>query len=308
MGLTVDTTRGSEVADVLTKAFKDKGIFGRTVMPEDLLPGGVDRGSVAHILFITLTVAIDYLRDAPALWNSSCDSFADPNTRFLFEPRLLHQSSTSAITAAMQKHRLSRKHNKDAHIWQTVGDTFHKKWAGDPANFLLNCGWDGPRILQRLRDDVHMRNGLPENDFPSLRGEKIGPLWLRMLRDNVGLSRLCNLDKVPIPVDVHVARATFATGVVRGTTQASLRKAFECVRTAWFGSVNGLSTIDASGAVRPMVALDVDEPLWHLSKYGCSARDTKTGHCANFARCDVKAYCVQGRVKMDGRTVGLEAI
>ena len=35
------------------------------------------------------------------------------------------------------------------------------------------------------------------------------PLWVRMLRDNVGLE-IWNLESVPMPVDVHIARATGA--------------------------------------------------------------------------------------------------
>jgi len=105
---------------------------------------------------------------------------------------------------------------------------FYKKWQGDPRNFLVSCNWDAPLILARLKADSHIRNGKRVPDFPFLRGDKIGPLWLRMLRDNAGLIQIenmneipnsigiRNLDKVPIPVDIHVARATLALGVVRG--------------------------------------------------------------------------------------------
>lgn len=36
-----------------------------------------------------------------------------------------------------------------------------------------------------------------------------------MLHDNVGID-LKNLDKIPIPVDIHIARASFTTGCLRG--------------------------------------------------------------------------------------------
>ena len=35
-------------------------------MPKDILPKGVIKGSLAHIMFIALTVSIDYQRNAPA--------------------------------------------------------------------------------------------------------------------------------------------------------------------------------------------------------------------------------------------------
>lgn len=103
---------------------------------------------------------------------------------------------------------------------------------------------------------------------------KIRPLWLRILRDNAGIEQLKNLDKIPIPVDIHVARATLATGVIRGKTQGRLHDPFEDIRTVWAESVKELNAKD-----RPMIALDVDEPLWHLSKYDCTYRDKETGAC-----------------------------
>jgi len=38
---------------------------------------------------------------------------------------------------------------------------------------------------------------------------------------------------------------------------------------------------------RPMIALDVDEALWHLSKYGCTDRDKISGN-ASFQQCELK--------------------
>ena len=37
----------------------------------DILPEGVEGGSLEHVLFITLTVSLDYMRDAPTLWESA---------------------------------------------------------------------------------------------------------------------------------------------------------------------------------------------------------------------------------------------
>jgi hypothetical protein len=88
--------------------------------------------------------------------------------------------------------------------------------------------------LERLRTDTHLYNGKQIPDFPYLRGPKIGPLWLRMLGDNVGMSQLRNLEKVPIPVDIHVARATLSTGIVRGRFRGRLVEIFEYIRKAWF--------------------------------------------------------------------------
>jgi len=302
MSIIIDGERGKKVAELLYTSFSTNGIHGRTDMPEDIMPNGVVRGSLDHILFITLTVSIDYQRDAPSLWASSRKTFDDPETRYLFDPKLLYETPSDKIIENMQKYGLSKKPQKDADIWRTVGVTFYKKWESNPCNFLKNCNWDSSLILKRLKNDTHLYNGRSLPDYPYLRGPKIGPLWLRMLRDNVGITQLRNLDKVPIPVDIHVARATLATGIVRGQFRGKLDEVFEYIRKAWFESVKGLSIKN-----REVIALDVDEPLWHLSKYGCAMRDKTTGNCPLYHRCEAKEFCVQGMVKIEGSTVELDS-
>lgn len=301
MSIIKDSRRGREVAELLWNSFSTVGIFGRTSMPEDIIPNNLVGGSLDHVLFITLTVSIDYQRDASSLWESSRKTFDDPETRYLFNPKLLHETSYEKIVKDMQKHKLSKKPKKDARIWRTIGITFYKKWKGDPRNFLEAYNWDSNLILKRLRSDAHPYGGRLVSDYPYLRGPKIGSLWLRMLRDNVGITQLKNLENVPIPVDIHVARATLTTGVVRGQFKGKLVQLFEYVREAWFESVKGLS---AKG--RPMIALDMDEALWHLSRYGCSKRDKDIGYCPVYNECVARDYCVKGRVKIAKGNVELQ--
>jgi hypothetical protein len=296
----IDEPRARQAASLLLREFTSHGIHGSTEMPEDEPPAGVIRGSLQHVLFITLTVAIDYQRDAARLWDASRQAYADSRTRYLFSPVTIFETPVRQVVADLQAHGVSKKPLKDADIWRTVALTFLKKWDVDPRNFLADCGWDARVILDRLRTDRHQYNGRAVSDYPYLRGNKIGPLWLRMLRDNVGESRLVGLDRVPIPVDVHVARATFALGVVRGQYSGPLEQAYEAVRKAWFAAVKGLAVHG-----RPMIALDVDEPLWHLSRSGCTSRDKLTGECPVIGRCEMKGLCVPGRVVVDSKHVGV---
>jgi len=301
MGLIIDIERGKKVAELLYNLFSSVGIHGRNDMPEDIIPKGMIRGSLEHIMFITLTVSIDYQRDASALWSASRKTFEDPNTRYLFDPKALHETPFTKIVKDMQNYKLSKKPQKDANIWRTVGITFYKKWNGNPLNFLQDCNWDAPTILKRLKKDVHLCDGRLKADYPYLRGDKIGPLWLRILRDNVEVTQLRNFGKVPIPVDIHVARATLATAVVRGNFKGSLSELFSYVRKAWFDSVKGLTAKN-----RLMIALDVDEPLWHLSKYGCSRRDKTTGFCPAFSTCEAHEFCVKGKIRIGNDRVEVE--
>jgi hypothetical protein len=297
----IDLQRGHKAAELLYRAFSTTGIHGHTEMPEDTMPTGISNGSLEHLLFITLTVAIDYQRDAIALWRSSRRTFDDPETRYLFDPRALHEAEFSKVITDMRRHGLSQKPKQDALIWRTVGVTFFKKWSGDPRQFLADCGWDAPTVLERLRRDTHIQRNRAVPDFPFLRGPKIGPLWLRMLRDNVGVADLKALDQVPIPVDIHVARASLCLGVVKGRFSGPLTDLFEHIRSAWFQSTKGLRVKD-----RAMIALDVDEPLWHLSKYGCSQKDGTTGVCPARDSCEAKEFCVAGTIRLSRNVIEMD--
>jgi len=302
MAVIIDNDRGRKVASLLFNAFSTTGIHGHTDMPEDILPSTVERGSLEHILFITLTVSIDYQRDATDLWQRSRQTFHDPSTRYLFDPKALQTTPLPMIIKDMQKYRLSRKPQKDASIWSTVGITFQEKWQGDPRRFLENCGWQALQVLHHLRDDSHSSGAGQVSDFPYLRGDKIGPLWLRMLRDNVGITDIQNMERVPIPVDIHIGRATLALGIVRGKYVGQFVDLFEVIRKAWFESVRGLRVGE-----REMIALDVDEPLWHLSKYGCTLRDKESGYCPKIKSCEAREFCISGKVDIrNSSTVELD--
>lgn len=300
MPVTFDPERGREAARLLYTAFHTAGIHGQKDMPEDTLPQGIVIGSSEHILFITLTVSIDYQRDANALWASAQRTYADPETRYLFYPPLLHEAPFHKIIQDMQKYKLSKKPRNDAHIWKTVAISFYKKWQSDPRNFLASCKWKAPTILGRLKADTHIENNRPTWDFPFLRGNKIGPLWLRMLRDNAHLTEIEDLDLVPIPVDIHIARATLALGIVHGQFEGRLETLFEEIRKAWFLSVEEIQVEN-----RQMISLDIDKALWHLSKYGCTYRDQVTGQCPIFYRCELKAFCRPGTVSIKNGQVVL---
>lgn len=48
-----------------------------------------------------------------------------------------------------------------------------------------------------------------------------------------------------------------------------------------------------------MIPLDMDEPLWHLSKYGCTKRDRVSGLCPFLRSCEAGRYCVGGRIVVE---------
>lgn len=76
------------------------------------MPKGVVRGSLEHILLITLTVSIDYQRNAEKLWNSSKQTFNNPTTRYLFDSKALYETTLEKVIGDMQKHKKTPKYRR----------------------------------------------------------------------------------------------------------------------------------------------------------------------------------------------------
>lgn len=292
MTIIIDKQRGIEASDALLSSYRTVGIHGYKGMPEDIKPDTLKKGGAGHTVFLALTCSIDYQRNADALWESARRTFADPSVNYLFSPEEIAKTSLTKLMRDMDKYKLSKKHKKDAWIWKSIGTTFYKKWNSDPRNFLADCSYDAPTVLARLKKDAHEYRGRQAPDFPYLRGDKIGPMWIRMLRDNAGISKLKRLSRIPIPVDIHIARATLSLGIVKGHGCCSSEQLYNLVREAW-------NRIYAGSALnqKSEVQLDVDEPLWHLSRDGCSNRDRDSGICSAYHKCEVSKFCVKGMVK-----------
>jgi hypothetical protein len=111
MTLCIDHPRGAQLATLLPQSFNTIGIHGQKTMPEDAPPQGVKKSSLQHLLFITLTVSIDYQRDANALWTAARATYEDPATRYLFEPADQYEGMlvTSLHAAEGTEHRPVRR-------------------------------------------------------------------------------------------------------------------------------------------------------------------------------------------------------
>ena len=116
MSVEYHVDRAREIANILYNAWNSEGVFGTKYMPEDWLPEGVEPGSSEHALFITLTIALDYMRDADQLWEACRDTYADPNTRYLFDPQSVVEHEFSKIQGDLQKYGVVRKHNRDTQV------------------------------------------------------------------------------------------------------------------------------------------------------------------------------------------------
>lgn len=287
-GLKIDIERARTVARLLDEAFlpTGPGIFGEHAQTQTILPMGLIPATREHLLFLTFTNCVNRARDALDLWRRCCDAWANPAYRYLFEPGEVQDAGFDKLRSDLVDLKISRKHQVDCRSWYQIAKTLHQRWTGDPRRFLEACNFHAPTILARLRSDL--TDGEPA--FPLLRGAKIAPLWIRMLCDDAGIV-LSDLADVPIAVDVHVLRATLCSGVITGQYRGREGPLFEQVRRGWHTAVQDLAR--ATG--EPMVALDIDEALWTLSRSGCSRRGNGAlGVCPS--DCPLADGCAKGAI------------
>ena len=176
------------------------------------------------------------------------------------------------LVKGLQVHKLSKKYNLDAKYWQTISRSIKDIFDGDMKGFLVDgCGLDASIIYNTMKGY--------RKEFPCLTGDKILPLWIRMLKDSCKLN-IKNIESIPLAVDVHVARATFYTGCLKGEGfQSEIKNTAKLIDSLWSEAAieNGFSKFD------------LDEPLWNLSKYGCNKRRDMA--CKMQAECPVEGYC-----------------
>jgi hypothetical protein len=299
--LRIDRERARQVAQQLYRSFLPggQGVFGEWKASQNVMPSDMEVGSRDHLLFLTFTVSVNRQRDALDLWRRASAAWSDPETHYLFEPKLVCSSAPQKVDNDLKRLGISKKTQIDAAAWRKIAQTLVGQWGGEVASLLAACAYDARSLLAKLESEGQWIAGKFRPSFPLLRGPKIGPLWIRILRDKAGVE-LKGLAGVPIPVDVHVLRATLCSGSITGTFKGRSSIAFEVVRRVWNDATEGITRIDGS----PMVALDVDEALWTLSRLGCSQRGN--GPLKPCPTDCPLGGCATGAIRIDGNTCDVD--
>ena len=108
-----------------------------------------------------------------------------------------------------------------------------------------------------------------------------------MLHDNC-LVAFSGLDRIPLPVDVHTAQATLQLGCIRPIGKSGqMADLIEAAHKVWRDAL--LGSFDS-------YPLQLDEPLWLLSRNGC--RKTETWPCQFRSRCPAANFCQLDRIRL----------
>jgi N-glycosylase/DNA lyase len=289
VNLTLHPDRAKRVAERLISALESEGIFGHRELPDDVVREFLKELKEEELLLlVTFTTALDYMRSAEELWKSSITTLRDEEIRWVFDPNEVVKRGKEELSKALQKHKLAKKKVRDVEIWHSISQTLSNKYGGSLKGLFEEYDYD----VERMFNDF-LKNR--KTEFPSLSGIKIFPHWIRSLKEKVELP-FKNLEKLPIPVDVHVARATFTTGCItgkytsKGVNDTIRRRVIELWRQALEGT--------------EIAPIEMFRPLWLLSKHGCHYR--KNGERPKLDQCPAGEFCVEGKVIITSNRVEID--
>ncbi|MFW6135140.1 MAG: N-glycosylase/DNA lyase [Elusimicrobiota bacterium] len=252
----LDLEKGKKIASILLSDYSQKrGVFKEFPFPpEYLLPKGIEKGSDEQLLFLTLTVSLDYMRDSKKLWKQSYDAWFDPGAKWIFNPKIVIQNKLTSLVKLFEKINDQRP-RRDAKIWFTISKKI-LEFSESIYNLIEYFDFDAIKISEYIQNN--------RRDFPYLGGPKIKPLWLRMINDTAGI-KLKKVEKIPIPVDVHTARATFKLIFNENFNGQVTDEIREKIQNTWKDILKGSK----------IFPLQLDEPLWLLGKHKLLEKFTK---------------------------------
>ncbi|RKQ60437.1 N-glycosylase/DNA lyase [Thermovibrio guaymasensis] len=281
--------RGRTLAYHLREIYKKEGIFGHRELPDDAVREIIDGLKDEEILLlVTLTTALDYMRNADELWKSSIATFRDEEIKWVFNPNEVVRKGKEELSKALQKYRLAKKKVRDVEIWHSISKTLSEKYRGNLKELFAEYDYDVDKMFKDFQTNR-------KEEFPSISGIKLFPHWIRSLRDKLNIP-FKNVEKLPIPVDVHVARATFTTGCITGkyTSKGINETVRKRVIELWEQALRGTG----------IAPIEMFRPLWLLSKYGCHYR--KNDERPKLNQCPAKEFCIEGKVVVTSSRVEID--
>lgn len=132
--------------------------------------------------------------------------------------------------------------SRDARGWYHNNNILRQKYHGEWHELLMETGLDAVSLVQQLKDD----------DFLYLKGDKIAPMYARIIDDEV--ASLSNLWELDIPVDTHIRRLSKELFAAHSVAPEPKLNDDDFIRSLW------REVADEHGIERHVV----DGALWHI--------------------------------------------
>jgi len=276
MGLIYNNKQAYKViSDLCHLYYEGTGIFGKhSAQYEDIMqPVSMKKGSNDHVVWITLLSSLDYIRDADVLWGAGKIAAENNATKWIFDVKRVNNVDLASLTRALLSSKIAQRKDKDTDIWKRVSVGIVEIMNGDILDFIKSRCEGDARIL-------YYYVGLKyKKTFPVLSGPKILSMWIRLLQRYANV-KLSNINEIPIPVDVHVARATINIACQSKSCVSDIEKERQGINDLWDSIAKELKDYNKH---------DFDECLMTLSRIGCT--NCKYPAFKMKGQCPVKAYC-----------------
>ena len=240
-------------------ALHKSGALGGEHMPEDVHPN-LPKGSKELLHYLSLGMCLNYQRNAYALWIACTKTFEDPETNWVFDPRLAANAQTEDLRTALLKYKVALQPNKHVENWQRVAGGIVVHGEGDVRRILVGQDHD----IKRIREFIQSNR----RSFPYLAGDKICNYWLYVLSQYTDLP-FSNRAALSVAPDTHVVQASARLGLI---TQSELERTDVAALVAqrWQDAL----------AETELVPIDIHTPLWLWSRGGF-AQIGEDDECSN---------------------------
>lgn len=223
------------------------GKLGGERMPEDANPK-LPVGSRENALYFTLPMALNYQRNAYALWAAALASWSDDDVRDVFYPERVIGMAEDDLRRKLLKHRLALQPNRHPAIWCRLCQTFVEDFGGDVRELFDQCGHSVVQI--RAYFDGNKKR------LPYLGGGKIMNYWLYVMEQRGGV-HLTDRERITVAPDTHVIQSSLRLGMI-SESEAERSDVRLLVAERWEKLLSG------SG----YVPIDFHTPMWLWSRGG----------------------------------------
>ncbi len=245
-----DINRLGEVAVNIDDDYRNrrspfKEVFGVTTPITDQLESRRDKA-----LFLTLTTSLNRQRDAERLYSKFERLWYDEH--WIFDPETLIEDHTFDELAALFKEEGTRYGTKDAEVWYEISRTLYREFDSDPMNLFEQFDYNRQQISEYVvkasGDTRFFKHG---RLFPALRGDKIRPVWLRLISRQV--HPLGQMDGADVAVDTHIREIT---NKILGRTYTDSAADKQNIREFW-------RRVCEPHDIMP---IEIDGPLWYIHR------------------------------------------
>ncbi|MCK4667312.1 hypothetical protein KAU33_11210 [Candidatus Dependentiae bacterium] len=312
MKLIKDIERGVFVINTLVNAFRANELFGCNRFPEDIMPEDLEIGSNEHLLYLSFISSIAYLRKEERLWNLAKDAYEDNKDGIIFNPEKILNSSINSVDKELKKYGLlvnplivkqwnlsnpksaNRKilEGRDLEMWINMALAL-KDFGSDVKKLCESFDFDGVKILEEFS------LGKYSNCFPEYHKARKVILWMVRLQ-RYAKFKLKNLNKLPMPIGMHIIRATFMSGAISGEVSSIMLDLYEILSDYWY-EVSHLEKNEFS-----LSPIEFQIYLWILSKHGCSKGRRDHLICRLQDECPLGEYCSEGVFKTLGTYIKVD--